>query len=64
MELFEGAKPPITPVVQTREKGAVFGSFLEDAKSKSKRSGDSVWLEVGVREMQVRMEQLNCCLVG
>ena len=62
--LFVGAKPPITLVAQMKEKRVVFGSFSEDAKSESKRLGDSVWLEAGVREMQGRMEQLKRCLVG
>ncbi|RVX14301.1 hypothetical protein CK203_017272 [Vitis vinifera] len=45
--LFVGAKPPITLVAQMKEERVVFGSFSEDAKSESKRLGDSVWLEVG-----------------
>ena len=40
------------------------GSFLEAAKPKPIRSGDSVWFEVGASEIQRRMEKLNWCLVG
>ena len=42
----------------------VSGSFFEAAKSKPERTCDSVWLEVGARETQGRLEQLNRCLVG
>ena len=49
---------------QLREKGVVLGSFLEAAKPKPTRSGDSVWFEVGASEIQRRMEKLNWCLVG
>ena len=40
------------------------GHPLEAVKSKLVRSGDSLWLEAGVSEMQRRMDQLNRCLVG
>ena len=40
------------------------GHPLEVVKSKPVMSGDSVWLEEGVSEMQRRMDQLNRCLVG
>ena len=54
VEPYGGAKPPITPEAQQREKG--WGSFFEAAKSKPERTGDSVWLEVGARETQGRLE--------
>ncbi|KAL6350101.1 hypothetical protein AAG906_004039 [Vitis piasezkii] len=39
VEPYGGAKPPITPEAQQREKGAVSGSFFEAAKSKPERTG-------------------------
>ena len=40
------------------------GHPLEVVKSKPVMSGDSVWLEEGVSEMQRRIDQLNRCLAG
>lgn len=53
------AKSSLIPVAQLREKGVVSGSFLEAAKPKPIKSGDSVWFEVGASVMQRRLEQLN-----
>ena len=39
-------------------------SFADVVKSTLGRVGESVWLEVGEREVQGRLDQMRQCLVG
>ena len=47
-----------------REKGVELKSYVDAVKSSLGRVGESVWLEVGEREVQGRLDQLRQCLVG
>ena len=50
--------------VLCREKGVETKSYADAVKLKSGRIGDSVWLELGKREVQGRLDQMKQCLVG
>ena len=52
------------PKVLWREKGVETKSYADAVKLKSGRIGDSVWLEVGEREVRGRLNQMKQCLVG
>ncbi|RVW24687.1 hypothetical protein CK203_082203 [Vitis vinifera] len=39
-------------------------SFAEAVKSSPRRAGESVWLEVGEKEVRGRLEHLKHCLIG
>ena len=47
-----------------REKGVEVKSFADAVKSTPGRVRESVWLEVGEREVQGRLDQMRQCLVG
>ena len=47
-----------------REKGVELKSYVDAVKSSLGRVGESVWLEVGEREVQGRLDQMRQCLVG
>ena len=53
-----------SPEVLRKEKELKPRTFADVAKKKTGRLGDKVWLELGRREMQERLEQLDHCLVG
>ncbi|RVX20321.1 hypothetical protein CK203_004871 [Vitis vinifera] len=57
-------KPKGVLEVQWKEKGVETKSFAEAVKSTSRRAGESVWLEVGEKEVCGRLEQLKHCLMG
>ena len=50
--------------VQWREKGVELKSYADVVKISPRRVGQSVWLEVGEREVRERIDQLRQCLVG
>ena len=50
--------------VQWREKGVELKSYVDAVKISPRRVGQSVWLEVGEREVRERIDQLRQCLVG
>ena len=50
--------------VQWREKGVELKSYADVVKTSRGRVGQLVWLEVGEREVQGRLDQLRQCLVG
>ena len=50
--------------VQWKEKGVETMSFVDAIKSTLRRAGESVWLEVGEKEVCGRLEQLRHCLIG
>ena len=50
--------------VQWREKGVELKSYADVVKISPRRVGQSVWLEVGEREVRERIDQLSQCLVG
>ena len=50
--------------VQWREKGVELKSYADAVKISPRRVGQSVWLEVGEREVRERIDQLRQCLVG
>ena len=50
--------------VQWRKKGVEMKSFADVVKISPRRVGQSVWLEVGDREVRERIDQLRQCLVG
>ena len=52
------------PKVLWKEKGVETKSFVDAAKSTPGRVGESVWLEVGEREVCGRLDQMRQCLVG
>ena len=39
-------------------------SFTDAVKSTPRRAGESVWLEVGEKEVCGKLEQLRHCLIG
>ena len=45
-------KGSISPEASLKEKGPVSRTFAEVTKPKPRRIGDSVWLELGTRELQ------------
>ncbi|KAJ9674021.1 hypothetical protein PVL29_023525 [Vitis rotundifolia] len=47
-----------------REKEVEVKSFVAAVKSTPGKVGESVWLEVGEREVQGRLDQMRQCLVG
>ena len=47
-----------------REKGVELKSYANAIKSSLGRVGESVWLEVGGREVRGRLDQMRQCLVG
>ena len=57
-------KPKGVLKVQWKEKGVEMKSFAEAVKSTPRRAGESVWLEVGEKEVRGRLEHLKHCLIG
>ena len=47
-----------------REKGVETKFYADAVKLKPGRIGDSVWLELGKREVQGRLDQMKQCMVG
>ena len=47
------------PKVLWREKGVETKSYVDAVKSKLGRIGDSVWLEVGEREVRGRLDKMK-----
>ena len=50
--------------VQWRERGVELKSYADVVKTSPGRVSQLVWLEVGEREVQGRLDQLRQCLVG
>eukprot|EP00261_Vitis_vinifera_P028713 XP_010663052.1 PREDICTED: uncharacterized protein LOC104882269 [Vitis vinifera] len=59
-----GLKDPLSLEGLLKEKELMPRTYADVAKSKTGRLGDKVWLELGRREMNGRLEQLDHCLVG
>lgn len=57
-------KPKGVLKVQWKEKRVETKSYADAVKSTPRRAGESVWLEVGDKEVRGRLEHLKHCLIG